>query len=83
MSLPGETTADTVRRILAEQLGHDEKDVTDEKTIRDDLGADSLDGVELVLSFEEEYSIEITLEEAEKIITVGDAIKAIEQHLES
>tara|TARA_B100000700_G_scaffold80917_1_gene91077 strand:+ start:78 stop:317 length:240 start_codon:yes stop_codon:yes gene_type:complete len=70
--------AATVKRIVVDHLGVDEQKVTDEASFIDDLGADSLDTVELVMAFEEEFGAEISDNEAEKILTVGDAIKFIE-----
>ena len=67
-----------VKKIVADHLGVDEDKVTDEASCIDDLGADSLDTVELVMAFEEEFGSEISDSEAEKILTVGDAIKFIE-----
>ena len=67
-----------VKKIVADHLGVDENKVTDEASFIDDLGADSLDTVELVMAFEEEFGSEISDNEAEKILTVGDAIKFIE-----
>ena len=67
-----------VRKIVADHLGIDESKVTEEASFIDDLGADSLDTVELVMAFEEEFGSEISESEAEKILTVGDAIKFIE-----
>ena len=67
-----------VKKIVADHLGVDETKVTDEASFIDDLGADSLDTVELVMAFEEEFGSEISDSEAEKILTVGDAIKFIE-----
>ena len=67
-----------VKKIVAEHLGIDELKVTDEASFIDDLGADSLDTVELVMAFEEEFGAEISDSEAEQILTVGDAIKFIE-----
>ncbi len=69
---------ETVRKIVADHLGVDEQKVTDEASFIDDLGADSLDTVELVMAFEEEFGSEISDNEAEKILTVGDAVKFIE-----
>jgi len=66
--------------IVAEQLGVREEDITPESSFVNDLGADSLDTVELVMALEDEFGIEIPDEEAEKIATVGDAIKYIEEH---
>ena len=73
------TTFDKVKKIIVEQLGVDEDEVTSEASITDDLGADSLDQVELVMAFETEFNIDIPDEEAEKIKTVGDAVKKIEE----
>ncbi len=67
-----------VKKIVADHLGVDEQKVTDEASFIDDLGADSLDTVELVMAFEEEFGAEISDNEAEKILTVGDAVKFIE-----
>ena len=67
-----------VKKIVVEHLGIDESKVTPESKFIDDLGADSLDTVELVMAFEEEFGSEISDSEAEKILTVGDAIKFIE-----
>ena len=69
----------TVKKIVADHLGIDEQKVTDEASFIDDLGADSLDTVELVMAFEEAFDVEIPDEKAETILTVGDAIS----HLES
>ena len=67
-----------VKKIVADHLGIEEAKVTDESSFIDDLGADSLDTVELVMAFEEEFGSEISDSEAEKILTVGDAVKFIE-----
>ena len=67
-----------VKKMVAEHLGVEETKVTEEANFIDDLGADSLDTVELVMAFEEEFGAEISDSEAEKILTVGDAIKFIE-----
>ena len=70
--------ANKVKKMVADHLGVDELKVTEEANFVDDLGADSLDTVELVMAFEEEFGSEISDSEAEKIITVGDAIRFIE-----
>jgi acyl carrier protein len=67
-----------VKKIVADHLGVEEDKVINEASFIDDLGADSLDTVELVMAFEEEFDSEISDSEAEKILTVGDAIKFIE-----
>ena len=69
---------DQVKKIVIDHLGIDESKVTPEAKFIDDLGADSLDTVELVMAFEEEFGSEISDSDAEKILTVGDAIKFIE-----
>ncbi|OGR25210.1 MAG: acyl carrier protein [Desulfuromonadales bacterium GWD2_54_10] len=69
-----------VKEIVAEQLGVDESQVTNEASFMDDLGADSLDTVELVMALEEEFDIEISDENAEKIMTVQDAVDYITEH---
>lgn len=72
-----------VKRIIKEQLDVDEKDIKEESTFIDDLGADSLGLVELVLAFEEAFEIDIPDEDTEKIKTVQDAVDYIEKHLAS
>ena len=67
-----------VKKIVADHLGIEEAKVNDDSSFIDDLGADSLDTVELVMAFEEEFGSEISDSEAEKILTVGDAIKFID-----
>ena len=69
-----------VKEIVAEQLGRDVNEVTNEASFIDDLGADSLDIVELVMAMEDEFGIEIPDEEAEKIKTVKDVIEYIKAH---
>jgi acyl carrier protein len=76
-------TEERVKSIIVEQLGVEEDEVTMEASFTDDLGADSLDIVELVMAFEEEFGIEIPDEDAEKIGTVKDAVSYIDQHTES
>ena len=73
-----EDVSSKVKKIVADNLGIDEAKVTEESSFIDDLGADSLDTVELVMAFEEEFGSEISDTEAEKILTVGDAVKFIE-----
>ena len=74
-------TYDRLKKIVVEQLGVDEADVKPEASFVDDLNADSLDLVELIMSLEEEFGMEISDEEAEKIKTVGDAQEYIEEHV--
>jgi len=71
--------SEKIKNIIVDHLGVDAAKVTDEASFIDDLGADSLDTVELVMAFEEEFGAEISDSEAEKILTVGDAIKFIEK----
>ena len=71
-------TSERVKKIVVEHLGIDEDKVTDSASFIDDLGADSLDTVELVMAFEEEFEIEIPDDAAEKIQTIKDAIDFIE-----
>ena len=73
-------TAERVKKIVVEHLGVEEDKVNPEASFIDDLGADSLDIVELVMAFEEEFGVEIPDDAAEKINTVGDAIKYIDEH---
>ena len=75
--------SEKIKSIIAEQLGVKLEEVTPEASFIDDLGADSLDTVELVMALEEEFGVEIPDEYAEKITTVGDAIKYIEEKMES
>jgi acyl carrier protein len=76
-------TAERVKKIIVEQLGVAEEDVTEAASFIEDLGADSLDIVELVMALEEEYDIEISDEDAEKIQTVGDATRYILENVQS
>jgi len=71
-----------VKKIVVEQLGVKDDEVTTDASFVDDLGADSLDTVELVMALEEEFNIEIPDEEAEKIVTIKDAVKHIAEYLE-
>ena len=73
-------TAERVRAIIVEHLSVDEEKVTDTASVIDDLGADSLDTVELVMAFEEEFGIDIPDEDAEKMVSVSDAIKYLEEN---
>ena len=72
-------TAERVKKIVVEHLGVEAEKVTEDASFIDDLGADSLDTVELVMAFEEEFGIEIPDDAAESIQTVGDAVKFIEK----
>ncbi len=74
------SAADKVKEIVCEQLGVDAADVVDDASFVDDLGADSLDLVELIMAMEEAFNIEIADEDAEKIRTVKDAIEYIQAH---
>ena len=74
-----EAVADRVRAIIAEQLGVKLEEVTDAASFIEDLGADSLDTVELVMALEEEFGIEIPDEDAEKMTSVGEAVRYIEE----
>jgi acyl carrier protein len=72
--------SDRVKKIVVEHLGVDDKKVSDGASFVDDLGADSLDTVELVMAFEEEFGCEIPDDAAEKILTIQDAINYIKEH---
>lgn len=78
----GSDIKEKVIKIVCEQLGQSEDKVTEETSFINDLGADSLDTVELVMELEDQFELSIPDEEAEKIKTVGDAIKFIEENLE-
>ena len=71
--------AERVKKIVVEHLGVDAEKVTPEASFIDDLGADSLDNVELVMAFEEEFGVEIPDDAAETILTVGDAVRFLEK----
>ncbi|MFD3156530.1 acyl carrier protein [Haloimpatiens sp. FM7330] len=73
---------DKVKKIIVEQLSLDEEEIKMESSFIDDLGADSLDIVELVMALEEEFDMEIPDEDAEKVSTVGDVVEYIKQHVE-
>ena len=72
-----------VKDIIAEELGVEREKLTDEASFMEDLGADSLDTVELVMAFEKEFDIDIPDEEAEKLRTVGDAMKYLQEKMAS
>lgn len=76
------TVAERVKQIVVEQLGVKDEEVSNDSSFVDDLGADSLDTVELVMALEEEFNCEIPDEEAEKITTVQQAIEYINEHTE-
>jgi len=77
----GTSVRDRVIEIICEQMGQSKDKVTEETSFINDLGADSLDTVELVMELEDEFDLNIPDEEAEKIKTVGDAIKYIDEHM--
>jgi acyl carrier protein len=77
-----ESITTRVRKIVSEQLGIKEQELNDDASFRDDLGADSLDSVELVMALEEEFEIEIPDEEAEKVTNVKQTIEYIKENLE-
>jgi acyl carrier protein len=74
------TTFDRLKKLIVEQLGVDEEEVTPQASFVEDLNADSLDLVELIMSLEEEFGMEISDEDAEKIQKVSDAVEYIEEH---
>lgn len=71
---------DTVKKLISEQLGINENDITPDSHLTDDLGADSLDLVELLMAFSDEYDIEISDEEADEIETVGDILEILKDY---
>ena len=73
---------ETIKKLVAENLGVDEADITEASSIKEDLGADSLDLFELVMALEDEYGIEIPTEDLEQIATVGDVMEYINEHKE-
>jgi acyl carrier protein len=75
------TVAERVKRIIVDKLGVDETEVTPEANFIQDLGADSLDTVELIMEFEKEFDVSIPDEQAEKITTVGQAVEYLEAHV--
>ena len=74
------STFDKVKDIIIDKLGAEEDKITEKASFMDDLGADSLDTVELIMELEEEFGLEIPDEEAEKLTTVGDAVNYIESN---
>ncbi|MBQ4110871.1 MAG: acyl carrier protein [Clostridia bacterium] len=71
---------DKVKQIIADQLSIDEREISLDSSFTDDLGADSLDVVELLMAFSEEFDMEISDEEAEQIVTVGDIVEYLKEH---
>ncbi|MBK5202470.1 MAG: acyl carrier protein [Prolixibacteraceae bacterium] len=80
--MTGAEISDKVKAIIVDKLGVDANEVTNEASFTNDLGADSLDTVELIMEFEKEFDLAIPDEQAEKITTVGEAIKHIQSELE-
>jgi acyl carrier protein len=80
MSMPSPEMVERLKKIVAEQLGVDESKITPTARFTDDLNADSLDLVEMIMSLEEEFGVEIPDEDAEKIVAVQDAIDYIDSH---
>ncbi len=81
MPLDREAIEKKVREMIIDSLGIDPEKISNDSSFVDDLGADSLDTVELVMAFEEEFDVEIPDEEAEKLATVGDAINYLEKNI--
>ena len=79
--MSSEEIFDKVKKIIVDQLGVAEANITLESSFIDDLGADSLDIVELIMALEEEFDIEITDEDAEKVVTVSDVVDYIKDHI--
>lgn len=77
------SVAEKVKKIIVDKLGVDESEVTEEASFTNDLGADSLDTVELIMEFEKEFDISIPDEEAENIQTVGQAVSYVEKEAEN
>jgi len=75
------STEERVRKIIVELLGKEDSEITMDASFRDDLEADSLDLVELIMEFESEFGGEISDEEAQKIVTVGDAVKYLDEKM--
>ncbi len=82
MSTEEQTIEERVKEIIIKQVGGNKEQVTNETSFVNDLGADSLDTVELVMEFEDAFDMNIPDEDAEKIQTVGDAIKYIKEHIQ-
>ena len=78
--MSSQSIEEKVKNIIVEQLGVTAEQVTPQASFIEDLGADSLDTVELVMAFEEEFGVEVPDEDAEKLLSVGDVIKYIEEH---
>jgi acyl carrier protein len=76
------STFDRIKKIIVDQLGVDEEQVTMDASFTEDLDADSLDLVELIMSFEEEFGGEISDEDAQSIASVGDAVSYVEEHMQ-
>ncbi|MDD6214572.1 MAG: acyl carrier protein [Firmicutes bacterium] len=72
-----------IKKVIMEQLGVNEKDITPDASFVEDLGADSLDVVELIMAFENEFDIEIPDEDVESIATVGDAVNYVKEHYDN
>ncbi len=82
MSTEGQTIEERVKEIIIKQVGGNKEQVTNETSFVNDLGADSLDTVELVMEFEDAFDMNIPDEDAEKIQTVGDAVKYIKENIQ-
>lgn len=81
--MSGKTVAERVKTMIAGHLGiNDMSRITDEASLADDLNADSLDHVELIMTAEEEFGVEVADDDAERVFTVGDAVKAVESALQ-
>ncbi|GAB6475405.1 MULTISPECIES: acyl carrier protein [Bacillus cereus group] len=76
------TVLERLTKVIVDRLGVPESDVTLEATFKDDLGADSLDVVEFIMEVEDEFAVEVADEDAEKLVTVGDVVKYLEERME-